>query len=68
MTNLNSLFIDYCQKNNFEVNQNQIDVISIFHKFYKDNLDQSFFNFFFKKNKKNLGIYLHGDVGVGKTM
>ena len=68
MTNLNSLFIDYCQKNNFEVNQNQIDVISIFHEFYKDNLDQSFFNFFFKKNKKNLGIYLHGDVGVGKTM
>ena len=68
MTNLNSLFIDYCQKNNFEVNQNQIDVISIFYKFYKDNLDQSFFNFFFKKNRKNLGIYLHGDVGVGKTM
>ena len=68
MTNLNSLFIDYCQKNNFEVNQNQIDIISIFHEFYEDNLDQSFFNFFFKKNKKNLGIYLHGDVGVGKTM
>ena len=54
MTNLNSLFINHCQKNNFEVNQNQIDVISIFHEFYKDNLDQSFFNFFFKKNKKNL--------------
>tara|TARA_A100001011_G_C14278037_1_gene830192 strand:- start:104 stop:1153 length:1050 start_codon:yes stop_codon:yes gene_type:complete len=59
-------FINFCKTNKFEININQIEIIDILIKFLipkKKNL----FNFFFNQNEK-LCFYLHGGVGVGKTM
>ena len=66
--NLNKLFLDYCKDKNLEINENQKNIIKVVNKFYQLNFKNlSIFNIFSKKYKK-LGFYLHGDVGVGKTM
>ena len=66
--NLNKLFLNYCKKNNLEVNPNQIHLIEELIIFYNLNFDKSFIKkIFYKKNLK-VGFYLQGDVGVGKTM
>ena len=66
--NLEKLFIEYCKDKNFEINQNQLDVIHNLENYYKKNFNQSFLSKIFKKKISNLGFYLVGDVGVGKTM
>ena len=66
--NLNKLFINYCKKNNFEINQNQIHLIDELSQFYNLNFNKSFLKKIFSKNESNPGFYLQGDVGVGKTM
>ena len=66
--NLNKSFLVYCKKNNFEINQNQVNIIDSLKNYYKDNFNQSFLNKIFKKKNVKLGFYLIGDVGVGKTM
>ncbi len=66
--NLNKSFLVYCKKNNFEINQNQVNIIDSLKNYYKDNFNQSFLNKIFKKKNAKLGFYLIGDVGVGKTM
>ncbi|MBD1159084.1 cell division protein ZapE [Pelagibacterales bacterium SAG-MED19] len=66
--NLNKLFIKHCEKNKYEINQNQLDIIKDLKDFYNDNFNQSFLNKIFKKKNSKLGFYLVGDVGVGKTM
>ena len=66
--NLNKLFIKHCEKNKYEINQNQLDIIKDLKDFYNDNFDQTFLNKIFKKKNSKLGFYLVGDVGVGKTM
>ena len=58
-------FIEFCKKNKFEQNINQIEIISDLVKFFFPK--KIFFNLFFKKNSK-LCYYLYGNVGVGKTM
>ena len=66
--NLNKLFLNYCKKNNLEINQNQIHLIEELGKFYNLNFNKSFLKkIFYKKNSKP-GFYLQGDVGVGKTI
>ena len=40
--NLNKLFINYCKKNNLEVNPNQINLIKELNKFHILNFDKSF--------------------------
>ena len=60
-------FIEFCSNKKLEINQNQIEIINTLENFQNSNFDRSFLNSFFKKNSK-LGFYLHGDVGVGKTM
>ena len=62
------LFIEYCKENNFEINKNQLMIIHNLENYYKKNFHQSFLNKFFKKKIGNLGFYLVGDVGIGKTM
>ena len=57
----------FCNSKNLEINQNQITTIQILDDFYNKNFHSSIFNFFIKKNFKK-GFYLHGGVGVGKTM
>tara|TARA_B110000259_G_scaffold161445_1_gene185529 strand:- start:518 stop:1573 length:1056 start_codon:yes stop_codon:yes gene_type:complete len=62
-------FLEYCSNNKFQQNSEQIRVLDLIISFYKQSSvsKSKFFNFFIKKNKK-LGFYLHGNVGVGKTM
>lgn len=64
---LEKKFIEFCSNKKLEINQNQIEIINTLENFQNSNFDRSFLNSFFKKNSK-LGFYLHGDVGVGKTM
>ena len=66
--NLNKLFLDYCKKNNLEINLNQLDIIEELSKFYNLNFKQSFIKKIFTEKDNKLGFYLVGDVGVGKTM
>ena len=65
--NLKKSFLKHCEVKQYEINQNQIDIISNLKDYYKNNFNQSLINKIFKKNNK-LGYYLVGDVGVGKTM
>jgi cell division protein ZapE len=65
--NLQNKFIEYCNTSNFEINRNQIKIINSLEKFYTENFVTSLLKIFFNKKIK-LGFYLHGDVGVGKTM
>ena len=65
--NLKKLFLKYCEEKQYQINQNQIDIINDLRDYYKNNFNQTFFNKVFKKKNK-IGYYLVGDVGVGKTM
>ena len=66
--NLKKLFINHCEDQQYEINQNQLDIINYLRIYYSENFTQSFFSQFYKKKKNKLGFYLVGDVGVGKTM
>ncbi len=66
--NLNKSFLRHCEDKQFEINQNQLDVINKLENFYQRNFKQSFFKKIFRKTNYKLGFYLVGDVGVGKTM
>ena len=66
--NLNKLFLNHCEDKQYEINQNQIDIIDKLKDFYSNNFNQNFLKKFFKKEKSKLGFYLVGEVGVGKTM
>ena len=65
--NLEEKFSSLCNSKNLEINQNQIKTIKLLQDFYNKNFHSSIFNFFKKENHKK-GFYLHGGVGVGKTM
>jgi cell division protein ZapE len=62
-------FLKFCSEKKFQKNKEQIKTLDLLVKFYKD---ESFlmktFSKIFLKSKKNLGFYLQGGVGVGKTM
>ena len=62
-------FLKYCSHNQFQHNEEQIKALDSIINFYRYSspFKNKFFNFFRKTGKK-LGFYLHGDVGVGKTM
>ena len=66
--NLKKLFLDYCDVNQYEINQDQLDIIENLKKFYLSNFYQTIISKILRKNKSKLGFYLVGDVGVGKTM
>mgnify|MGYP001260039018 FL=1 len=66
--NLNKSFLDHCEDNQYEINQNQINTIDKLKDYYSNNFNQNFLKKFLKKKKNKLGFYLVGDVGVGKTM
>jgi len=65
--NLKKLFLVHCENNQFEINQNQLNVINNLKDYHVGNFNQTFLNKIFNKDNK-LGFYLVGDVGVGKTM
>ena len=65
--NLEKKFIFYCNSENLEINQYQLKVIDKLQNYYKENFKSFFFDFFLKSSSKK-SFYLHGGVGVGKTM
>ena len=65
--NFEDRFKYYCNSENFEINQNQINVIKKLQEYHKKNF-KSFFSKLFSKNNSKKSFYLYGDVGVGKTM
>ena len=60
-------FNEYCNSNNLEINNKQIQVIKKLEDYSKNNF-KSFISKIFSKNINQKGFYLFGDVGVGKTM
>ena len=66
--NLKKLFLKHCEDQQFEINQNQLDIINYLKIYYIENFKNTFLKKYFKKRKSKLGFYLVGDVGVGKTM
>ena len=65
--NFEKEFLFYCEKQDLEVNANQITVIKKLEDYYHTNY-KSFFSKIFSKKKYKKGFYLYGGVGVGKTM
>ena len=51
--NLNKNFLKYCEVNDFEINQNQLDIIANLKNYYNNNFHQSFLSKIFKKNNNN---------------
>ena len=47
--NLNKLFLNYCKKNNLEINSNQLDLIDELSIFYNQNFNKSFLKKIFSK-------------------
>ena len=66
--NLKKSFLNLCEDNEYEINENQISVVEKLTDFYKLNFKQSIIKKVFKKKNNKSGFYLVGDVGVGKTM
>ncbi len=66
--NLKFFFIKYCEDKNYEINQNQLDIIDDLKNYYTENFKQNLITKIFKKKNIKLGFYLMGGVGVGKTM
>ena len=62
-------FQKFCERNKLEINKKQIEIINKLDEFHKLNFSKK--NFLLrtirKKNNK-VCFYLHGEVGVGKTM
>ena len=54
--NLKKLFLEHCENKQYEINQNQIDIISNLKDYYKNNFNQSFLNKILKKKIINLDI------------
>jgi len=62
-------FLKFCLDKKIEENVNQKKTIDLLIKFYlKENFFKRLILKFIFKNDKKLGFYLHGGVGVGKTM
>ncbi len=66
--NLKKLFLKHCEEKQYEINQNQLDIINYLQIYYTENFKQFFLANLLKKKKNKIGFYLIGDVGVGKTM
>ncbi len=63
--NLQDSFKEFCEQKKLEINPSQIEIINLLDKFLIHK--KTFLSRFFKKREK-LCFYLHGKVGVGKTM
>jgi len=69
MKSFKTYFDSYCKKNSIKKNNEQLDLVEKFEEFYSAlKTDKSLLSKFFGKSPEKLGYYIHGDVGVGKTM
>ena len=62
---LQNSFKEFCEQNKFEINAQQTEIINLLDFFLNEK--KTFLSKVFTKEKK-LCFYLHGKVGVGKTM
>jgi cell division protein ZapE len=65
---LKKQFLQYCSDNKFQQNDEQIKTLDLLVNFNKKQFSKNLFFNIFTKRVQKLGFYLHGDVGVGKTM
>ena len=49
--NLKKLFLKYCEDQQYEINQNQLDIISYLKIYYTENFPHSFLTKYLKKKK-----------------
>ena len=69
ITSLKKSFLIHCADLKLKKNHEQIEIIELLIKFYKDSeKENNFFSRLFPSRESKLGFYLYGDVGVGKTM
>ena len=61
-------FLKYCSNNKLHKNSEQIKTLDLLVNFNKSNFSKKILLKLFTKKHRKLGFYLHGDVGVGKTM
>ena len=66
--NLKKSFLLFCEKNKFEINQNQLDIIISLNNYYLSNFNQNFLKKIYKNKTTKRSIYLEGEVDIGKTM
>ena len=66
--NIKKLFLTHCKDKELEINTQQVNIVDLINIFYQDNFNNSFLSNLFSKKKNKIGFYLHGDVGIGKTM
>ena len=64
-TNFKIKFEDFCKSRKYEKNEKQFEIVNLLEKFLKSKTKSLLF--FKNKNFKSC-FYLHGNVGVGKTM
>ena len=62
--NLQQSFLRFCKTNQFEINPKQVEIINLLENFIST--EKRLLNIFQKDRR--LCFYLHGGVGVGKTM
>jgi cell division protein ZapE len=65
---LKNFFLQYCLDNKFQQNNAQIKSLELLTNFIRPDLSKNIILKLFTQPDKKLGFYLHGDVGVGKTM
>mgnify|MGYP005996860449 CR=1 FL=1 len=60
--NFKKFFLKNCKNKNFEINQDQINIINDLKSYYTENFKQNLFTKIFKKKDIKLGFYLVGNV------
>ena len=69
MKSFKDTFDSFCKKNNIKKNEEQLNLVEKFDEFNAIiNKDKTLLKKIFSKAPTQLGYYIHGDVGVGKTM
>ena len=61
-------FLKFCLEHKFQQNEKQLKILDLLVKFFKDKNFLKKILSKFSKSEKQLGFYLQGGVGVGKTM
>ena len=61
-------FLQHCLNNKFQQSNEQIKTIELLADFNKTGSSKNILSKIFSNPDKKLGFYLHGNVGVGKTM
>ena len=69
MKSFKQAFESFCKKNSIKKNSEQLDLVEKFEEFNAlIQNDKTLIKKLFTKAPDKLGYYIHGDVGVGKTM